>query len=206
MFGRSRRSTSPGSNRRRGGGRRRVPFGVDEERADGRAGSRGSRASRPVGVRARGGPAAPGARARRRAGFGACRVGAWRVGRRAFADLTACVLGIVCWSRPSVERVGRDAPCPSGAEPDGLEVPLLDRSADGGGVAADEAGRSPGQYRPRPACARLGRCQHITQHTQSYTSVSRRIRTADIGSGSCRSLFRARSAARSRRSTWRRSR
>ena len=45
---------------------------------------------------------------------------------------------------------------------------MFDRSADAGGVAADEASRGPGEHRPRPACARLGRCQHIKQHAQFY--------------------------------------
>ena len=135
---------------------------------DGAEGAEG----RGVGARAR--ASRPGWRRR-----SACVVGLRRVlrcgrarrpGRGVRGSSRRGVLG-VCRSRPLAQGGGRDAPCASGAEPDGLQVPLLDGAADGGGVAADEAGRSPGQHRPRPACARLGRCQHITQHAQSYTSV-----------------------------------
>ena len=70
-----------------------------------------------------------------------------------------------------MECVGRNPPGSARSESDGVEVPLLDRAANGGGMAADEASRGPGQHRPRPARAQLGRCWHLMQHGKSTLSV-----------------------------------
>ena len=119
------------------------------------------------GVRDRGGPAAPVVRARqrrdRRRPRQRCRVAD---GRGRFAGVTACSSS-GSWAgrahRWSASGVMRHAPLgPSRGAPRGA----LARSPCGRWRGGSRRGGPQCRcvHRPRPACARLGRCQHITQH------------------------------------------